>query len=81
MSLLFVTMPWYFDILSFVLLGTACAVVFGVLPVFAWADSVSNRIPNLWSEKVAEWFWFGITILALVGGYVFAFAILAGWVE
>ena len=81
MGFRFAGMPWYFDILSLVLLGTACAVVFGVLPAFAWADSSTNRIPNLLSDKIAEWFWFGLTVLTIIGGYVFAFCILKGWVN
>ena len=81
MGLTFASMPWYFDILSFVLLGTICAVVFGFIPAFAWSDSVISRTPNLLSDKIAEWFWFGLTIIAIIGSYVFAFAILAGWLE
>lgn len=81
MELRFIGMPWYFDILSLVGLGTICAICFGFIPAFAWATSVTDRIPNLLSDKVAEWFWFGLTIIVIVGGYVLAFAILAGWVD
>ena len=81
MELRFISMAWYFDILSFIILGTICAICFGCIPAFAWSDSVISRTPNLLSDKVAEWFWFGLTIIAIIGGYVFSFAILAGWVD
>jgi len=81
MGLVFATMPWYFDILSFAGLGTIFAICFGFIPAFAWSDTVINRIPNLLSGKVAEWFWFGLTVIAIAGGYVLAFAILAGWTD
>lgn len=81
MELVFATMPWYFDILSLVLLGSILAIVFGFIPAFAWSDAVISRTPNLLSDKMAEWFWFGLTIVAIVGGYVLSFAILVGWVD
>ena len=81
MELRFAIMPWYFDILSFVGLGTICAIVFGFIPAFAWATSVTDRIPNLLSDKIAEWFWFGLTVAVILGGYSLGFAILAGWTD
>lgn len=80
MNLGFAAMPWYFDILSFLGFGTLLAVVLTLVPAFAWSDSVISRTPNLRSDKLAEWFRFGLTVSTFVGSYVLAFAILAGWV-
>ncbi len=81
MELRFSGMPWYFDILSFVVLGTIMAICVGFIPAFAWQDSVISRTPNLLSDKIAEWFWFGLTGAVIIGSYVLAFAVLAEWTD
>ena len=81
MGLRFATMAWHFDVLSLVGLGTACAICFSFIPAFVWSQTVIDRTPNMFWDKVAEWSWFGLTVTAIVGSYIFAFAILAGWID
>ena len=53
----------------------------GFIPVFVWSQTVIDRTPNMLSDKIAEWFWFGLSAVVIVGSYVLAFAILAEWVD
>ena len=76
MGVTFATMPWYLDILSFLLLGSFLAFIFAVIPAVAGGGLVANN--ELRVHRLEYYIFVASTIIAVIGGYVLAGLILGG---
>lgn len=71
----FDALPWYLDVIAFLLMGSFLAVIFAFIPITVCGTILVSDEPT---AKLEYTIWSIVAVCFLLGGYMVAFLILLG---